>query len=95
MKRLLSVLTIIAFTAIPTSTFAQDSALVLEEVVVTASKREANLQDLPMAVQAITSEELEAKNISDFNDIANLVPSIKDELDVLYSDWSFKPVPVS
>ena len=29
-----------------------------------------------MAVQAITSEELEAKNISDFNDIANLVPSI-------------------
>tara|TARA_B100000965_G_scaffold95639_1_gene78056 strand:+ start:145 stop:2487 length:2343 start_codon:yes stop_codon:yes gene_type:complete len=48
----------------------------VEEVVVTASKREANLQDLPMAVQAITSEELEAKNISDFNDIANLVPSI-------------------
>ena len=56
-----------------------DSALAeedVEEVVVTASKREANLQDLPMAVQAITSEELEAKNISDFNDIANLVPSI-------------------
>tara|TARA_B100000212_G_scaffold342552_1_gene330536 strand:+ start:526 stop:2898 length:2373 start_codon:yes stop_codon:yes gene_type:complete len=48
----------------------------VEEVVVTASKRESNIQDLPMAVQAITSEELEAKNISDFNDIANLVPSI-------------------
>ena len=48
----------------------------VEEVVVTASKRETSLQDLPMAVQAITSEELEAKNISDFNDIANLVPSI-------------------
>ena len=39
----------------------------VEEVVVTASKRESNIQDLPMAVQAITSEELEAKNISDFN----------------------------
>ena len=48
----------------------------IEEVIVTASKRESNLQDLPMSVQAITSEELEAKNISDFNDIANLVPSI-------------------
>ena len=47
----------------------------VEEVVVTASKREANLQDLPMAVQAITSEELEAKKMSDFNDIAKLVPS--------------------
>ena len=55
------------------SAFAEED---VEEVVVTASKREANLQDLPMAVQAITSEELEAKNISDFNDIANLVPSI-------------------
>jgi len=55
------------------SAFAEEE---VEEVVVTASKREANLQDLPMAVQAITSEELEAKNISDFNDIANLVPSI-------------------
>ena len=55
------------------SVFAEED---VEEVVVTASKREANLQDLPMAVQAITSEELEAKNISDFNDIANLVPSI-------------------
>ena len=48
----------------------------VEEVVVTASKRKSNLDDLPMSVQAITSEELEAKNISDFNDIANLVPSI-------------------
>ena len=48
----------------------------IEEVIVTASKRESNLQDLPMSVQAITSEELDAKNISDFNDIANLVPSI-------------------
>ena len=48
----------------------------VEEVVVTASKRESNIQDLPMAVQAITSDELESKNISDFEDIANLVPSI-------------------
>lgn len=48
----------------------------VEEVVVTASKRESNIQDLPMSVQAITSDELESKNISDFEDIANLVPSI-------------------
>ena len=42
MKRLLSVLSIIAFTAIPNATFAQDGALVLEEVVVTATKKEEN-----------------------------------------------------
>ena len=68
------------------SAFAEED---VEEVVVTASKREANLQDLPMAVQAITPEELEAKNISDFNDIANLVPSITvDDSCLLYTSPS-------
>ena len=40
------------------SAFAEEDVEV-EEVIVTASKRETNLQDLPMAVQAITSEELD------------------------------------
>ena len=48
----------------------------VEEITVTASKRETNLQDLPMAVQAIGAEELEAKNITNFEDIAALSPSI-------------------
>ena len=53
MKRLLSVLSIIAFTAIPNVTFAQDGALVLEEVVVTATKKEENVQDIAQTVHAI------------------------------------------
>ena len=55
---------------------AEENESNVEEIVVTASKRATNIQDLPMAVQAIGSEELEAKNITDFEDIAALSPSI-------------------
>lgn len=59
----------------PTKLIAQEDEGV-EEVVVTATKRESNVQDLPLSVQAITSEQLEAKNVKDFRDIANLSPSL-------------------
>jgi outer membrane receptor protein involved in Fe transport len=59
----------------PTKLIAQEDEGV-EEVVVTATKRESNAQDLPLSVQAITSEQLEAKNVKDFRDIANLSPSL-------------------
>ena len=45
---------------------AQDS---VEEVIVTASKKEQNIQDVAMSVQAISSSELEAKNIKNLEDI--------------------------
>ena len=45
---------------------AQES---LEEVVVTASKRSENLQDLPMSVQAIGAAELDLKNVKGLDDI--------------------------
>ena len=43
---------------------AQDS---VEEVIVTASKKEQNIQDVAMSVQAISSSELEAKNIKNIS----------------------------
>ena len=46
MKRLLSLLTVVTFVAIPNYSFAQNSDLVLEEVVVTATKKEENVQDI-------------------------------------------------
>ena len=52
---------------------AQDD---VEEVIVTASKKEQNIQDVPMAVQAISSAELDAKNIKSLEDIANLSPAV-------------------
>ena len=48
----------------------------LEEVVVTASKRSENLQDVPMSVQAISAAELDLKNVKGLDDIANLSPAV-------------------
>ena len=49
---------------------------ILEEVVVTASKRSENLQDVPMSVQAIGAAELDLKNVKGLDDIANLSPAV-------------------
>ncbi|WOX07218.1 TonB-dependent receptor [Microbulbifer pacificus] len=48
----------------------------LEEVVVTATKRETNLQDVPIAVQALTNEKLEQQNINNFSDYINFMPAV-------------------
>ena len=52
---------------------AQDD---VEEIIVTASKKEQNIQDVAMSVQAISSAELERKNIKSLEDIANLSPAV-------------------
>ena len=35
----------------------------IEEIIVTASKKEENIQDVPMSVQAVSAAELDKKNI--------------------------------
>ena len=47
-----------------------------EEVVVTATKRTEKLQDVPMAITAITTKTLDDLQINDFEDYARLVPSL-------------------
>src|SRR5580658_3494674 len=48
----------------------------LEEVVVTATKREVALQKLPEAVTAITSEQLDQLNAQTFEDYFRTVPGL-------------------
>jgi iron complex outermembrane receptor protein len=48
----------------------------LEEVIVTASKREENLQDVSVAVTAISSEALRQAKIVNSEDLTALVPSL-------------------
>ncbi|HET6629978.1 MAG TPA: TonB-dependent receptor [Woeseiaceae bacterium] len=47
----------------------------LDEIVVTAQKRTENLQDVPIAVTAITSDDLETHQIVNLQDIKSLVPN--------------------
>ena len=44
----------------------------IEEVIVTATKKEENIQDIPMSVQAIGAAELDKKNIKSLEDISNV-----------------------
>src|SRR5262245_62137587 len=49
---------------------------VLEEIVVTATRRDVNVQDLPMAVTAISAESLEVQNIENVMDLTGIVPNV-------------------
>jgi iron complex outermembrane receptor protein len=48
----------------------------LEEVVVTATRREEQTQKVPVALAAISSAELEQAGVQNFSDLANLTPSL-------------------
>lgn len=54
--------------------FAQDTTV--GEIIVTAQKRAEDLQDVPVSIQAIGGEKLEALVISDFNDYVKFLPSV-------------------
>jgi outer membrane receptor protein involved in Fe transport len=48
----------------------------LEEVVVTARKRQENLQDVPLSIDVFTKKDMQNLGISQFEDYAEKVPSI-------------------
>ena len=48
----------------------------IEEIVVTATKREANLQDIAVAVTAFTSADIQRRRFEGLDDYANFIPSL-------------------
>jgi iron complex outermembrane receptor protein len=59
---------------LPPATVIADS--MLEEVVVTAQKREQNLQDVPISITAFTGEQLHALGVQESFDIAAFTPGV-------------------
>ncbi|RZJ00933.1 MAG: TonB-dependent receptor [Brevundimonas sp.] len=53
-----------------------DQASVLDEVVVTARRREERLQDVPVSVTAVSAEALENLQASDIGDLQGAVPNL-------------------
>ena len=53
--------------------FAQDGAA-LEELVVTARKREENVLEVPLSITALTADNIEAKGIGEFKDMIAFTP---------------------
>ena len=63
-------------TPLPAQTDSGSSAF-LEEIVVTARKREESLQDTPLAVSAFNTAELEQRNIVSVNEISQYIPNVQ------------------
>jgi iron complex outermembrane receptor protein len=49
---------------------------VLEEIVVTAQKREQNVQNVPIAITAFTAETLQSKGLGDIGALTRLTPNV-------------------
>ncbi len=47
-----------------------------DEIVVTAQKREENLQDVPISIQALGTKKLDQLNVANFEDFSKLLPSV-------------------
>ena len=54
-----------------------DAHAALEEVVVTAAKRQQTLQEIPIAVSVVTAESIEQSQVLDIKDLQTLVPSLR------------------
>ncbi len=48
----------------------------LQEIVVTAQKREENLQETPIAVTSFTAETIRSKNITNISELQNFTPNL-------------------
>ena len=56
---------------------AQESgALVIEEIIVTATKRAESMQDIPFAVQALGADALDDLDINNFSDYVQQLPNV-------------------
>lgn len=69
---------ILPLTVLLASSFAASNAIAqLEEVIVTAQKRVASLQDTPIAISAFTSENIEAMRLIDAKDVGAVSPYLQ------------------
>jgi iron complex outermembrane recepter protein len=62
--------------ALSTGTVPVVATAQIEEIVVTATKREENLQDVAVSVQVLGQERLEQLNIANFDDYIRFLPNV-------------------
>jgi outer membrane receptor protein involved in Fe transport len=66
---------LVASTAMPVAVLAQD-APVIEEILVTATRREENIQDIPINIASFDGNLLEAREIGDLAELGRNVPGL-------------------
>lgn len=80
-RRASSVLLASTMLAAPQAAFAQDApqdaaAETGNDIIVTANRREENLQDVPISIVALGAAKLENAQVASFDDYAKLLPSV-------------------
>ncbi len=65
-----------ASAADPTTDSTAAPANTLDEIVVTAQRRNENMQDVPIAMQAFTSQALTELNVTTFDDYVKFLPNV-------------------
>ena len=64
---------------LPVQTMAQTTppaSVGLSDIVVTARKTEERLQDVPVAITALSSEDLESRSMADLRDVGRFTPNV-------------------
>ena len=61
----------------PATTLAQVAEPTLEEVIVTAQKREQSLQDVPLAISAFTQQDLAERGVTEVSQLQNFTPNVR------------------
>ncbi|NIP15071.1 MAG: TonB-dependent receptor [Pseudomonadales bacterium] len=74
MKKLFATALCCGLLAAPQLTFAEQGAI--EEVIVTATRREESIQDVPIAVSAFSGEDLSARGVTDLYGLQEVSPSV-------------------
>jgi outer membrane receptor protein involved in Fe transport len=67
---------VIALSMFATATFAQEAPQGVDEIVVTAQKREQSLQDVPIVVTALPQKLLQDAGVKDIKDLTILTPGL-------------------
>ncbi len=74
--RLGLVTTMVAISIVGTPLLVQAQPAALEEVIVTATRRDESLQEVPIMVNAFSAEVIQEAGIQNANDLATLTPSL-------------------
>jgi len=81
--RRLAVLSAVALTTVSGTAIAEQE---IEEVIVTAQKREQSLQDVPISVSAFNEEMMKRANIEDLRGLADLTPGFSGRTEDSFND---------
>ena len=76
MIRLMRRLSMLTFAGLGACYPAFGAEHIIEEVIVTAERREANLQEVPLAVSSFTSDQLDAMQVETIGDLQSMVPNL-------------------